>query len=57
MSLLSSVMRLLHAVINESHPDHLPRSNAEVIQLLNDLTSKEELVLSHANFHETPQRA
>lgn len=50
MSLLSSVMRLLHAVINESHPDHLPRSNAEVIQLLNDLTSKEELVLSHANF-------
>ncbi|CAD6445911.1 052bbdd1-3ca3-41c4-b66a-87b461d487cd [Sclerotinia trifoliorum] len=52
MSFLSSVMRLLDAVINRPHPAHLPRSNAEVIQLLKGLKSKEEIVRSHANFME-----
>ncbi|KAJ8059105.1 hypothetical protein OCU04_012082 [Sclerotinia nivalis] len=50
MSSLSSVMRLLNAVINGPYPDHLPRSNSEVTQLLKGLKSKEEILRSHANF-------
>lgn len=53
MSSLTNVQRLLNVVINGNHPEHLPRSNSEVIQILGVLNTTEEVRRGHIGLMKT----